>query len=131
MNRARTLSAIFVKYPEVKTSDVLLHADSGGYYVVNSEGTEVQDPENVSFLRARATAQSSDGMTVHDSVTFHALDAGHLPSEAEMTRGLTRMAERRGGDRPTRAPKARITTVRYCLTMRPARRFSPRSWPRI
>jgi predicted Zn-dependent protease len=93
MGRARTLSALFAKYPDVRTSQVELHADAGGYFVVNSEGTEVQVPENVAFLRARATAQSSDGMTLHDSVTFHALDAGHLPSEEDMTRGLTRMAE--------------------------------------
>ena len=26
-------------------------------------------------------------------MTFHALDVGHLPSEEEMTRGLSRMAE--------------------------------------
>ena len=91
--RTRDLSAIFAKYPDVKTSEVELHADNGGYYVVNSEGTEVQTPENVAFIRARATAQSSDGMTLHDAVTFHALDVGHLPSEEEMTRGLTRMAE--------------------------------------
>jgi hypothetical protein len=90
---ARTLSALFTQYPDVKTSEVQLHADAGGYYVVNSEGTEVQTPENVAYVRARATAQSADGMTLHDSVTFHALDAGHLPSEAEMTRGITRMAE--------------------------------------
>jgi len=30
-----------------RTSRVELHADNGGYYVVNSEGTEVQTPENV------------------------------------------------------------------------------------
>jgi hypothetical protein len=91
--RTRSLSDVFSKYPDVKTSEVEMHADSGGYYVVNSEGTEVQDPEDVSFVRARATAQSSDGMTVHDAVTFHALDAGHLPSEEELTKGVTKMAE--------------------------------------
>ena len=93
LGRARTLSAVFAKYPGVKTSDVELHADNGGYYVVNSEGTEVQVQENVSYVRALATAQSADGMTLHDAVTFHALDVGHLPSEEEMTRGLTKMAE--------------------------------------
>jgi predicted Zn-dependent protease len=71
--RASSL-AVFARYPEVKTSQVELHADNGGYYVVNSEGTEVRTPENVAYLRARATAQASDGMTLHDSVTFHALD---------------------------------------------------------
>src|SRR6202044_3536331 len=62
VGRTRSLSAVFAKYPLVKTSEVELHADNGGYYVVNSEGTEVQVPENVSYLRALATAQSADGM---------------------------------------------------------------------
>jgi hypothetical protein len=93
VSTTRALSAVFARYPEVKTSQVELHADNGGYYVVNSEGTEVRTPENVAYLRARATAQASDGMTLHNSVTFHALDVGHLPTEEEMTRGLSRMAE--------------------------------------
>jgi hypothetical protein len=93
VTRVRNLSAIFTKYPEVKMSDVSLHADNGGYYVVNSEGTEVQVPENVTYVRARASAQAPDGMTVHDAVSFHALDAAHMASEAEMTRGFTKMAE--------------------------------------
>jgi hypothetical protein len=93
VNATRALSAVFARYPEVKTSQVELHADNGGYYVVNSEGTEVRTPENVAYLRARATAQASDGMTLHDAVTFHALDVGHLPSQEEMARDLSRMAE--------------------------------------
>lgn len=93
VGRTRSLSAVFAKYPAVKTSQVELHADNGGYYVVNSEGTEVQVPENVAYLRVRATAQSSDGMTLHDALTFHAFDVGHLPSEEEMTRGISTMAE--------------------------------------
>jgi predicted Zn-dependent protease len=93
VKRTRALSGVFAKYPGVKTSEVELHADNGGYYVVNSEGTEVQVPENVAYLRVRATAQSSDGMTLHDALTFHAFDVGHLPSEEEMTRGISTMAE--------------------------------------
>jgi predicted Zn-dependent protease len=93
VGRTRSLSALFAKYPLVKTSEVELHADNGGYYVVNSEGTEVQVPENVAYLRVRATAQSSDGMTLHDALTFHAFDVGHLPSEEELTRGISTMAE--------------------------------------
>jgi hypothetical protein len=93
VDRTRALSALFVQYPDLKTTGVEMHADSGGYYVVNSEGAEVQVPENVVYLRARATAQSADGATLHDWVTFHALDAQHLPSEEEMVRALTRMAD--------------------------------------
>ena len=93
VSTTRALSAVFSRYPEVKTSQVELHADNGGYYVVNSEGTEVRTPENVAYLRARATAQASDGMTLHDSVTFHAPDVASLPSEEEMTQRVGRMAE--------------------------------------
>jgi predicted Zn-dependent protease len=92
-NRVRALSGIFARFPEVTNSSVALQSDEGGYYVVNSEGTEVKAPENVTYLRARAIAQAPDGMTVHDTATFHALDPGHMASENEMTRGVTAMAE--------------------------------------
>jgi hypothetical protein len=91
--RARTLSGIFSQYPEVKNSSVELEASAGGYTVVNSEGTEIREPENVTFLRVRAIAQSPDGMTIRDAVTFHARDAERMPSDAEMTRGITTLAE--------------------------------------
>ena len=92
-NRVRDLSAVFAAFPGVKNSGVELEASEGGFYLLNSEGTEVREPESVTFLRARATAQAADGMTLRDAVTYHAVDAAHLPSEAEMRRGLTTLAE--------------------------------------
>ena len=56
--------------------------------MVNSEGSEVRAPESVVQLRVRATAQASDGMTVHDAITFHSLDAAHMPTDAEMNRAV-------------------------------------------
>jgi len=91
--RARALSAIFVQYPDVKNSSVELESSVGGYYLVNSEGSEVRQPENVTYLRARAMAQAGDGMPVRDAVTFHALDAARMPNDAELTRGVTALAE--------------------------------------
>jgi hypothetical protein len=92
-NRVRSLSAIFAGYPGVKNSSIEFESAVGGYTIVNSEGTEVREPEDVSFLRARAIAQAADGMTMRDSVTFHALDAAHLPGDAELTRGIKSLAE--------------------------------------
>jgi hypothetical protein len=70
--------ALFAQYPDVKTSQVELHADNGGYYVVNSEGTEVQDPENVAYVRAapRRNRRRHDPARRGD---FHALDAAICP----------------------------------------------------
>jgi hypothetical protein len=92
-SRVRSLSAIFAKYPDVKNSSIELESSVGGYTIVNSEGTEVREPEDVSYLRARAIAQAPDGMTMRDAVTYHALDAGHLPGDAELTRGIQSLAE--------------------------------------
>ena len=89
----RALSALFAAFPELRQSEVELEASAGGYYVVNSEGTEVRAPENVTFLRARATAQAPDGMTARDAVTFHSLDAMRMPGDAELTRGVQALAE--------------------------------------
>jgi predicted Zn-dependent protease len=92
-NRVRTLSGIFAKFPEVRNSAVELQSAEGGYYVVNSEGTEVKAVENVTWVRARATAQAADGMTVRDAVAFHSLDLTHMASETEMERGVTALAQ--------------------------------------
>jgi hypothetical protein len=92
-NRVRALSAIFAQYPEVKNSTVVLESGDGGYYLVNSEGTEVRAPERATFLRAQATAQAPDGMTVRDAVVFHSLDAARMPTDAELNRGVTALAE--------------------------------------
>ena len=91
--RVRTLSAIFTQYPGVKNSAVELEVTQGGMHLVNSEGTEIREPESVAVLRAQAVAQAADGMSLRDAVTFHALDVAHLPSDAELRRGIAELAE--------------------------------------
>ena len=91
--RVRALSAIFAEYPGVLDSRVELEAEAGGYYVVNSEGTVVRAAENAASLRARAVAQATDGMMLHDAVDFLALDAAHLPGDAALNSTLREMAQ--------------------------------------
>ncbi len=92
-DRVRSLSAIFDKYPQVEISSVEFNAGDGGYYLVNSEGTEVRVPDRTAYLRARGSAQAPDGMTVRDAVVFQAMEAAGLPGEAEMRRGIESMAQ--------------------------------------
>jgi len=92
-DRVRALSAIFAQFPDVKGSQVDLEASEGGYYLVNSEGTVVKEPEGVNVLRVRASAQAADGMTVRDAAMFHSLDAAHMPGDAELQRGVTAVAQ--------------------------------------
>jgi len=92
-DKVRALSAVFADYPEIKNSSVELEASAGGYVVVNSEGTQVREPENVVFLRARAMAQAADGSTLRDAVTFHALDPMRMPPDSEMRSRVVDLAE--------------------------------------
>ena len=43
----RALSAIFAQYPDVKNSGVEFESSAGGFYLVNSEGAEVREPEDI------------------------------------------------------------------------------------
>lgn len=90
--RVRSLSSLFSRIPAVRSSSVELQAANGGYYVVNSEGTAVREPEDVTFLRARAQAQASDGMVVGDSVAFHSLSADQMPGQAELAAAVEALA---------------------------------------
>ena len=127
--RVRAQSAIFAEYPGLLDSRVDLDAETGGYYVVNSEGTAVRTAENATLLRARAVSQAADGMLLHDAVTFLALDPAHLPGDTVMNAALREMARI---SRPwPRRPRARITMARCCLKGRPARRSSPNCWAAI
>ncbi len=92
-NRVRALSTVFAQHPEVKNSSIELESSEGGYYVVNTEGTEVKAPESVTYLRVRAIAQAADGMTMRDAITYHSLDAARMPGDAEMSRGVAALAQ--------------------------------------
>ena len=91
--QVRAWSALFAQYPEIRYSEVELESSAGGFTMVNSEGSRVREPEEVHLLRVRASAQAPDGMTVRDALTFHALDVMHLPSDAEVQRGIRQLAE--------------------------------------
>jgi TldD protein len=91
--RVREISSFFARYPEVKNSTVELESSAGGFTLVNSEGTEVREPESVSVLRLRATTQAEDGMTLRDWATFHALDPAGLPDLKTAEAAVKALAE--------------------------------------
>jgi hypothetical protein len=91
--RVREISSLFARYPDVKNSSVELESSAGGFTLVNSEGSEVREPEAVSFLRLRAIAQAADGMTMRDSVSFHVIDPAGLPADREAEAAVKTLAE--------------------------------------
>lgn len=84
--KKRTLdaSARLGAFPSVLSSSVELESIVNTSYFVNSEGTEAKYPDNLHFVRVRASGLAPDGSTVRDHVVFHAIDAARLPSDADL-----------------------------------------------
>jgi TldD protein len=91
--RAVKLSALFGAVPDLIASGIDLQFLDGVTYLLNNEGTELRYDDSLARLFARAEGQAPDGMIVRDAVSFQALDPDKLPSDAEMHKGLTAVAE--------------------------------------
>ncbi len=91
--RAARISSVFTAYPEVLTSGVEIQLIPGTTYLVNSEGSVVRYSDNIDWIYGKAEGQASDGMSVHDAASFQTLDVDKLPSEAELKKSFTEVAE--------------------------------------
>jgi predicted Zn-dependent protease len=91
--RVRALSTIFADFPQIEDSHVDLESATGGYYVANSEGTEVSEPEDVTYLRVRATIQAKDGSILRDALSIQSLDAERMPADTALSSAVRKMAE--------------------------------------
>ena len=80
-SRVRDLSALFAPHKEIIGSSAEFFRVQGYYYLVNSEGTRLKVPESSLHFQARATALAADGMTLRDTVGYHALGTDDLPPE--------------------------------------------------
>jgi hypothetical protein len=91
--RTVDLSAIFAAYPDIQNSNVEFQSVQSVNYLVNSEGTEIREPDNIAYFRIRAEAQASDGYPVRDTEVVKASDVNGLPSDAEQRHAVTQIAE--------------------------------------
>ena len=82
--RIRELSSVFLRFPELRGSEVEFAALDGTRRMVSSEGGELRLPEQESELKMQATAQSKDGMSMRDAVVYHCLGFDGLPSDADL-----------------------------------------------
>ena len=91
--RVKDASAIFLKYPQVLSSQVDFQSSAGTAYLANSEGTVLRSLDDLYFVDFRATAQAPDGMPVRDFNSIPALRPGSLPNDAELKRIAAEMGE--------------------------------------
>lgn len=88
----RDLSGAFAAYPKVTSSQVDFEAGFGTSYYMNSEGTESRFPDNLFFVRIRASAQAASGMQVHDAAMVVSRDLGRMPAESELRKEVDAIA---------------------------------------
>jgi TldD protein len=92
-DRARKLSAGFLKYPEVYNSTVYLTVSDDRSYLATSEGTAVVRPGAISRLVIQGETRADDGMELMRVETFQAPSPDQLPSDAELTAKVHKISE--------------------------------------
>jgi len=92
-DRARRLSAGFLKYPEVYNSTVYLTVSDDRSYLATSEGTAVVRPGAISRLVIQGETRADDGMELMRVETFQAPSPDQLPSDAELTAKVDKISE--------------------------------------
>ncbi len=92
-NRVVKLSGIFANYPAINSSGLEFETIQATDYLTTNEGTILRYPEDLTFLRAGAFRQAPDGMLLRDAEVFHANDLASFPSELDLKRGVTAVAE--------------------------------------
>ena len=93
---ARTLSAIFLDYPEIDASTVYSGAEFGRRIMLDSTGTQIIEPTSEVAIRVVARAQAPDGATLVDEARWVVRTLADLPDAASMHAEVVALAERLG-----------------------------------
>lgn len=89
----RSLSAIFVGYPKVLDSSVETQVNRSLYYLLNTEGSLLRIPDNLSLSITRASGLAPDGMVVYDADFVLAEGPKEFPAPAAWSQRVKDVAE--------------------------------------
>ena len=90
--RTRAISADFLKYPEVYSSFVSFTVSADRSYLTTSEGAALIRPSAIARLVIQAETRAEDGTELLRVESFQAATADQLPSDAEITPKVEKMA---------------------------------------
>jgi TldD protein len=82
--RARKISSLFLKYPEVYTSAVFFTATADRSYLATSEGTALVRPAAMVRLIIQGETRADDGTELMRVESYQAATADQLPGDAEL-----------------------------------------------
>lgn len=82
--RAKKISAVFKKYPQIFNSGVNFSVSSTNRHFVSTEGTSVQHGKNLVTMSISASTRAEDGMDLGRFETFSSANLSGLPSDEEL-----------------------------------------------
>ncbi len=88
----KKISGVFLKYPDVDSSDVSISQAQGIRYFLNSEGFKVVEPVRTASIRINAGVQAIDGTPLRDSTELISPTVEELPSPADLLARAEAMA---------------------------------------
>jgi TldD protein len=91
-NRARRLSAQFLKHSEVYNSAVVIQTAATRSYHATSDGAALVQPASYSRLVIQAETRADDGMELLRVESFQADSPEGLPSESDLSAKIEKMA---------------------------------------
>ena len=89
----RRLSSAFRKYSDIYFATVVLQVTDSNSRMVSSEGSAIETPSATTRLIMEAQTRAEDGMELLRVETFQAPSASGLPSEADLTAKIAKMAD--------------------------------------
>jgi TldD protein len=92
LDRMRTLSAEFRKYPRLLNSGLSVSAMREAKYLVNTEGTRIEHGRVFSRVILSAQAKAEDGMDLTTSDSFEAAEPSKLPDDGKIRSAIDRVA---------------------------------------
>jgi predicted Zn-dependent protease len=90
--RLRKASAIYKEFPELSDSSVALNIDQVRRYLVNTEGTKIEDTNKSFRLAVEASAVAKDGMVVRLYEAREVPRLEELPSQEELEKMVRKLA---------------------------------------
>jgi TldD protein len=89
----KRVSATFDGYPRLRDAVVEFSATDGIHRYINSEGTQIRQPQTEGSVRIRAAVQASDGMIMRDAAFFYTQDITKMFPADELTQSARGMAD--------------------------------------
>lgn len=90
----RQASSVFLDFPDLESSDVLIDFSHGTKYFVNSEGIIIVEPYSIGILQCRAQGKTKNGEPIFETVEYYAKTPAELPSMEKLKVDAKTLAEK-------------------------------------